>query len=145
MRRNERKMGGFASWEIFGKGLEILIFLWFSHDIQISKFWIFLRFPAIFRGPKKSQNADFSAVSRDFEGRARPKIPCGFSCNEQGSKSRFSRGVPQFFGDPKNSQNAVFPWFLGISKDGLVQKILELGLPCSFLRILKCWTHPKNY
>jgi hypothetical protein len=109
VRRTERKMGGFTSWEIFGTGFEILIFLQFSHDVQVSKFWIFLRFPAIFRGPKNSQNADFSAVSRDFEGRAHPKILRGFSRDEQGSKSGFPRGVPKFFGDPKKSSNAVFP------------------------------------
>jgi hypothetical protein len=67
-------MGGFASWEIFGTGFKIRIFLQYSHDVQVSKFWIFPRFPAIFRGPKKSQNADFSAVSWDFEGWAPPKI-----------------------------------------------------------------------
>jgi hypothetical protein len=59
--------------------------------------------------PKNSQNADFSAVSRDFEGWARPKILRGFSCNEQGSKSGFSRSDRDCFVDPKNSQNAVFP------------------------------------
>ncbi len=78
VRRNERKMGGFASWEIFRTGFEILIFLRFSRDVQVSKFWIFPRFPAFCRGPKKSQNADFSAVSWDFEGRACPKILRGF-------------------------------------------------------------------
>ncbi len=31
-------------------------------------------FPAIFRGPKNSRNADFSAISWDFEGQARPKF-----------------------------------------------------------------------
>ncbi len=78
VRRNERKMGGFASWEIFGTGFKIRIFLRFSRNIQVSKIWIFPRFPAIFRGPKNSQNADFSAVSWDFEGQASPKILCGF-------------------------------------------------------------------
>jgi hypothetical protein len=79
VRRNERKMGGFASWEIFGTGFKIWIFLRFSRDVQVLKFWIFPRFPAIIRGPKNSQNADFSAVSRDFEGQACPKILRGFS------------------------------------------------------------------
>ncbi len=53
MRRNQRKMGGFASWEIFGTGFKIRIFLQFSRDVQVSKFRIFPWFPAIFRGPKK--------------------------------------------------------------------------------------------
>ncbi len=78
VRRKERKMGGFASWEIFGTGFEIWIFSRFSLDVQVSKFRIFMRFPAIFRGPKNSQNTDFSAVSWDFEGRAHPKILRGF-------------------------------------------------------------------
>ncbi len=72
MRRNERKMEGFASWEIFGTGFEIRIFCSFpmTYRFQIFRF---------FRGfPKNSQNADFSAVSRDFEGRAHPKILRGF-------------------------------------------------------------------
>jgi hypothetical protein len=109
VRRNERKMGGFKSWEIFGTGFDIPVFFQFFCDVQVSKFWIFPQFPAIFRVPKNSQNADFSAVSWDFEGRARPKILCGFSRNEQGSKSGFSCGVPQFLGDPKKSRNPVFP------------------------------------
>jgi hypothetical protein len=67
-------MGGFVSWENFGTGFEIRIFLQFSRNVQVSKFWIFPRFLAIFRGPKNSQNMDFSAVSWDFEGRACPKI-----------------------------------------------------------------------
>jgi hypothetical protein len=78
VRRNERKMGGFASWEIFETGFEIRFFLQFSRDVQVSKVWIFSRFPAIFRGPKTSQNADFSTVSWDFEGWACPKILRGF-------------------------------------------------------------------
>jgi hypothetical protein len=95
VRRNKRKMGGFASWEIFGTCFEIRIFSQYSRNVQVLKFRIFPRFSAIFRGPKKkSQNADFSAVSRDFEGWARPKILCGFSCDEQGSKFGFSCGVP---------------------------------------------------
>ena len=102
-------MGGFASWEIFGTGFEIWIFSRFSLDVQVSKFRIFMRFPAIFRGPKNSQNTDFSAVSWDFEGRARPKILCGFSRNEQGSKSGFSCKVLRFFGDPKKISKRGFP------------------------------------
>ncbi len=146
---------------------------------QVSKFWFFLRFSAMYRfwnfgffcgfppfsgNPKKSQNADFSAVAWDFEGLACPKNSSGFSRDEQGSKSGFSRSVPQFFGDPKNSWNVVFPRFLGISKDGLVQNFLELrpqfswdfkvldqpkkisepaNLSAVFLGNSKRWTHPK--
>jgi hypothetical protein len=95
-------MGGFASWEIFGTGLEILI-CGFPATYRLQNFRFFRGFPRFLGDPKNSQNADFSAVSWDFEGQARPKIPRGFSCNEQGSKSGFSRGVPRFFGDPKNS------------------------------------------
>jgi hypothetical protein len=71
-------MGGFAIWEIFGTGFKIRIFLRVSPNVQVSKFWFFPRFPAIFRGPKNSQNTDFFAVSWDFKGRAHPKILCGF-------------------------------------------------------------------
>jgi hypothetical protein len=59
VRRNERKMEGFASWEFFGTGFEIRIFSGFSHDVQVLKFWIFPRFPAIFRGPKKFSKCRF--------------------------------------------------------------------------------------
>jgi hypothetical protein len=82
-------------------------------------------------------------VSWDFEGRARAKILCGFSCNEQGSKSGFFRGVPQFLGTQKILEMWFSPRILGISKDGLIQNFLELKLPRSFLGILKFWTHPK--
>ncbi len=74
-------MGGFASWENFGTGFKIRIFLQFSLDVQVSKFWIFPFFCGFLRflgDPKNSQNADFSAVSWDFEGRAHPKILRGF-------------------------------------------------------------------
>jgi hypothetical protein len=53
VRKNKRKMGGFASWEIFGTGFKIWIFLRFSCDVQVSKFQIFPRF-LIFRGPQKN-------------------------------------------------------------------------------------------
>ncbi len=53
-------------------------FFQFSPNVQASKFCFFSRFPAIFRGPKNSQNADFSAVSWDFEVQACPKILRGF-------------------------------------------------------------------
>ncbi len=78
MRRNERKMGGFASWEIIRTGFKIWMFSPFFRNVHVLKFWNFPRFPAIFRGPKTSQNADFSAVSQDYEGRAHPKILPGF-------------------------------------------------------------------
>ncbi len=66
VRRNERKMGGFASWEIFGTGFKIRIFLWFSRDVQVSKIRIFLRFPAIFRGPKKFSKRGFFRSVLEF-------------------------------------------------------------------------------
>jgi hypothetical protein len=102
-------MRGFASWEIFGTGFEILIFSRFSRNVQVSKFRIFCGFLRFSEYQKKSQNADFSTVSQDFEGKACPKIFHGFSRNEQGSKSGFSRNVLQFLGGPKKSRNAVFP------------------------------------
>ncbi len=50
----------------------------------------FLWFPAIFRGPKNSPNADFFAVSWDVEGWARRKMfgtwtPSQFSWNFEGT------------------------------------------------------------
>ncbi len=79
VRRNKRKMWGFASWKIFGeaeeKGFKIQIFLRFSCNEQVSKFGFFRGFPQFLRGrahPKKYQNSDFSAVSWEFEGRAHP-------------------------------------------------------------------------
>jgi hypothetical protein len=48
VRRNERKIGGFAIWEIFGTGFKIRIFLRFSRNIPVSKF------------------LDFAAASLDF-------------------------------------------------------------------------------
>jgi hypothetical protein len=74
VRRNERKMGGFASWEIFGTGFKIRIFCSFPAMYRFQNFRFFCSFPRFLGNPKNSQNADFSAVSRDFEGRAHPKI-----------------------------------------------------------------------
>ena len=79
VRRNKRKMGGFASWEIFGTGFEILIFCGFPATYRFQNFGFFRGFLQFLEDPKNSQNADFSAVSQDFEGWARPKILCGFS------------------------------------------------------------------
>ncbi len=108
MRRNERKMGGFANWEIFGTGFETLIFHSFPAMYRFWNFGLFRSFLQFFRRPKNLQNKDFSAVSWDFEGRARPNF-CSFSRDRRGLKFGSSRGVPQFWGDPKNPQNAVFP------------------------------------
>jgi hypothetical protein len=47
VRRNERKMGGFASWEIFGTGFKI---------------WIFQGFPAMY----SFKILDFFTVSREI-------------------------------------------------------------------------------
>ncbi len=144
VRRNKRKMGGFASWENFGTGFEIWIFLRFSCDVQVSKFWIFLQLPAIFRGPKNSQNLDFSAVSRDFEGRACPKILCNFPAMNRAQIWIFLRCPAIFRGPKKISKCGFSPQFLGISKYGLIKNFPKLGLPRSFLGILKGWTHPKK-
>ncbi len=54
VRRNKRKMWGFATWEIFdkarGTGFEIRIFPQISHDEQVSKFGFFHGFPQFLRG-----------------------------------------------------------------------------------------------
>ncbi len=114
VRRNERKMGGFASWEIFGTGFEIRIFLQFSCGVQVSKFQIFLRFPAIFRGHKKISKCWFFRSVSGFWRTGLSKNSLRFSRNEQGLKFGSSRGVLQFLGDPKNSWNAVIP---AVSRD----------------------------
>ncbi len=74
MRRNERKMGGFASLEIFGTSFKIRFFCGFPMTYRFQNFGFICGFPQFLGDPKNSQNADFSTVSRDFEGRARPKI-----------------------------------------------------------------------
>ncbi len=48
-----------------------------------------------------------------------------------------------FRGPQKFSKRGFSALFLGILKDGLIQNFLELGLPRSFLGILKGRTHPK--
>ncbi len=115
----------------------------FSCSVQVLNFGSFRGFPQFLGDPKKSRNADFSAVSQNFEGRACPKILCGFSVMNRFWNLDFP-WFPTNFRGPKNSQNVIFPRFLGILKDGLVQKNLELGLLRSFLGILKGRTHPKN-
>ncbi len=63
MKRNERKMGGFANWEILEQ-VSNSIFFWFSCVVQVLKFWNFPQFPVIFRGPKKfSKHGFFHSVS----------------------------------------------------------------------------------
>jgi hypothetical protein len=122
VRRNERKMGGFASWEIFGTGFKIWIILQVSRDVQVSKFRIFPQFPVIFRGPKKSQNADFSAVSRDFKGQACPNILRGFPTMNKAQHLDLPAVSRDFQRTQKFSKRGFSPRFLGILKDGLIQK-----------------------
>jgi hypothetical protein len=62
----------------FGTGFKILIFCGFPATYRFQNFGLFRGFPRFLGDPKKSQNADFSTVSRDFEGQARSKILCGF-------------------------------------------------------------------
>jgi hypothetical protein len=68
--------------------------------------WIFPRSPAIFRRPKNSRNADFSAVSQDFEGQACSKNLRGFPAMNRFQSLDFFVVSRDFLGDPKNSQNA---------------------------------------
>jgi hypothetical protein len=76
--------------------------LQFSCNVQVSKFGSFCGFPQFLGNPKISQNADFSAVFRDFEGLARPKKIHGLS-----AMNRFQYlDFPQFpvnFRGPKKS------------------------------------------
>ena len=62
----------------FWNRFQNLDFSGFSCNVQFQNFGFFCGFPRFLGDPKNSQNADFSAVSRDFEGRARPKILCSF-------------------------------------------------------------------
>ncbi len=132
----------------FGKFSEqvskFCFFCGFPTTYRFQNFGFFPWFSAIFRGPKKSQNADFSAVSRDFEGRARPKILRSFPAMNRAQNLDFPAVSHNFYGTQKIFETRFSPRFLGISKDGLVQNFSELGLPRSFLGILKCWTHPKK-
>ncbi len=101
----------------------------------------FLRFLG---DPNNSQNADFSAVSRDFEGRARPKKSSRFSRDEQVLKFGFSRGFLQFLGNPKNSQNADFS---AVSRDfeGRARpKIFGTRVPPQFSWDFEGTDPPKN-
>ncbi len=63
--------------------------------MALPKFGFFCGFLQFLGDPKKSPNADFSAVSRDFEGRAHPKNLRGFP-----AMNRFP--------------NLDFPWFPAI-------------------------------
>jgi hypothetical protein len=94
-------------------------------------------------GPR-AHDMDFSAVSWDFEGQARPKILCVFSRNDRAQNLDFPAVSHNFLGTQKILETRFSLWFLGISKDGLIQIFLELELPRSFLGILKCRTLPKN-
>jgi hypothetical protein len=78
VRRNKRKMGGFACWEIFGTGFKFGFFCGFPATYRFQNFGFFHSFLRFLGDPKNSQNTDFSAVFWDFEGRAHPKILCGF-------------------------------------------------------------------
>ncbi len=104
---------------------------------QISRFRFFCGFPAMyrfqifgflrgfqwfFRGPKIFSKRGFFRSVLEFWRTGLSKNSSQFSCYEQGSKFGSSRGVPQFLGDPENSQNVVFPrsfsgfWRMGSSK-----------------------------
>ncbi len=143
--RNERKMVGFASWEIFGTGFEILIFLWFSCDVQVSKFWIFPRFPAIFRGTKKIlKTRIFPQCLGILKDGLVQKFFAVFPAMNRAQNLDFLVVSRIFLLTQKILETWFSPRFLGISKDRLVQIFSELELPRSFLEILKCRTHLKN-
>jgi hypothetical protein len=120
VRRNKRKMGGFASWEIFGTGFKIVIFAVFPRQTGFK----ILVFSAV---------GDFSAVSWDFEGWARPKILCGFSHNEQGKIWIFPR-CPAIFWEPKKFSKCGFPrGFLGFQRMGSSKYFWNSNFPAVFL------------
>jgi hypothetical protein len=57
--------------------------------------------------PKNSLNADFSAVSRDFEGQAHPKILCGFPAMNRVQ----NLDLPAAFRDFYGTQKILKTWF----------------------------------
>jgi hypothetical protein len=132
-------------WQGTSNRFQNLDFLWFACDVQVSKLDFFRGFPQFLGDQKKSLNAHFSVVARDFEGQARPKNSLRFSRNEQVSKFGFSCGFPQFLGDLKISQNSDFSsvsqCFEGRAPPNIFS---ELGLLRSSLGILKGQTHPKK-
>jgi hypothetical protein len=139
VRKNERKMGEFASWEIFGTGFKIWIFPRFSCDIQVLKFWIFPQFPAIFRGHKQNLTTQiFPQCLGILKDGLVQKFFAVFPAMNRAQNLDFPTVSRNFLGTQKNLETRFSPRFLGISKDGLVQKFLELELPRSFLGILKC-------
>ncbi len=76
-------------------------------------------------------------MSRDFEGRAHPKILRGFPAMNSFQNLDFQWFPAIFRGPKKNLETWIFPQFLRILKDRLVQKFSELGLLRSYLGILK--------
>ncbi len=119
----------------FWNRFQNLDFLRFSREVQVSKFQFFLRFSAIFMGPKKiSKRGCFRSVL-GFWRTGLSKNSSRLSPDEQGLKFGSSRSVLQYLGDPKNSPNAVFPrGLLGFWRTGLSNFFWNLDFPAVFLR-----------
>jgi hypothetical protein len=66
VRRNKRKMGGFASWENFWNRFQNSDFFAVFPRCTGLKFWIIQRFPAIFSGPKKISKRGFFCSVLEF-------------------------------------------------------------------------------
>ncbi len=97
------------------------------------KISIFPRFPAIFRGPKKSSNADLSAVSWDFEGQACPKILRGLPAMNRFQNLYFSAVFCDFLGTQKFSKCGFFCSFTGFSRTGTPKTFRNLVFSAVFL------------
>jgi hypothetical protein len=108
--------------------------------MALTKFGFFRGFLRFLGDPKKfSKRGFFRGVLGYFEGRARPKILRGFPAMNRFQNLDF-QWFPAIFRGPKKFSKRgffIFPQFLGILKDRLVQKFSELGLLRSILGILK--------
>ncbi len=116
------------------KVLKFGFFCGFPATYRFRIFWIFPRFPAIVRGPKKySKHGFFRSVSGFWRTGLSKKIFAVFP-QWTGPKIWIFPRCPAIFRGPKKfSKHGFSPGFLGILKDGLVQNFPELGLPHSFV------------
>ncbi len=119
-------------------------FCGFPATYRFWNFGFFLGFPRFLGDPKKSQNTDFSAVSRDFEGWACPKFFAVF-LRWTGLKIWIFPWYPAIFRGPKNSQNTVFPrGFSGFRRTGLSKIFQNLDFPAVFLQFWRVGPTQKN-
>jgi hypothetical protein len=76
---------------------------------RFQNFGFFRGFPRFLEDSKNSQNADFSVVSWDFEGWARPKILCGFPAMNRAQNLYLPAVSRNFWGTQKILKMRFFP------------------------------------